>query len=188
MAQGTRVFIRNLMSSSLALDINLVDNTSGKKTHTGLLEEQAKHHQDQKSIAELVRISVETVKSISYLQECDVLMAVPAMLNKGFDLPRELAKGISTGIGKPNMTPNFLLEGKQGSAKAVDLSQKWDVWASCLFRYDGSSLARRRVMLVDDKYQSGVTMQFWAAELLKMGASEAHGLSMVKTLRDTDNQ
>ena len=97
------------MSSSLSLDINLVDNTSGKKTHTGHLEELAKHHQDQESIDDLVRNSVATVMSISYLQECDVLMAIPAMPDKDFDLPRELARGIAKDIKKPDMTPNFVL-------------------------------------------------------------------------------
>jgi len=41
-AQGTRVFLRNALSSSLALDINFVDNTSGKKClSSGFLEPMA---------------------------------------------------------------------------------------------------------------------------------------------------
>jgi hypothetical protein len=186
-AQGTRVFIKNLMSSSLALDLNFSDNVSGHKTRIGLLEERAKHYHDEAAVAELVHLSVETVESISWLRDCDALMAVPAMPDKTFDLPRELAKGIQLGTGKDDVTPWLVLDGKTQSAKAVELSHKWDVWAQCSAAYVGPNLTGRRVLLLDDKYQSGITIQYWASKLLELGAAEVHGLSMVKTLRDTDN-
>ena len=132
--QGTRVFIKNLMASSLALDLNFADKISGVKTHVGQLEELAKHSQDPAAVSELVRRSTETVHSISYLRDCDFLMAVPAMPDKAYDLPRELAKGIGLGTSKEDLTPKFVLEGKTQSAKAVELSHKWDIWASCSTR------------------------------------------------------
>lgn len=185
--QGTRVFIKNLMASSLALDLNFADHISGKKTRVGLLEELAKHAHDQAAISELVRLSAETIRDISYLRECNFLMSVPAMPDKTYDLPRELAKGISSATGILDLTPKLALEGKVQSAKSVELSQKWDIWAACTAKYGGPALSGSRVLLVDDKYQSGITIHFWASKLLELGAAEVHGLSMVKTLRDTDN-
>jgi hypothetical protein len=186
--QGTRVFLRNLMTSSVALDVNFEDNSSRQKTRLGLLEEQAKHHQDNGAISELIRMASETVSSICYLRDCDYVMGIPAMADKGFDLPRELTRGVAVNTAKADLTPAWKLTGKAGSAKAVGLAEKWDLWANCTSDYAGPSLKGRRVILIDDKYQSGITIQFWASKLLEMGATEVHGLSMVKTLRDTDNQ
>jgi len=44
----------------------------------------------------------------------------------------------------------------------------------------------RKVILLDDKYQSGTTAQFVASQLYDAGASEVQGLFCVKTWRDTD--
>lgn len=185
--QGTRVFLRNLMDSSLALDLNFEDNASGQKTKLGHWEERAKHHQDGDAFAALVHLSSEAVTTISYLRDCEFVLGIPAMADKEFDLPRELARAVAAHVGKKDLTPAFQLVGKSGSAKTVGLSEKWDIWASCSTSYNGPSIAGRRVCLIDDKYQSGITIQFWAAKLIEMGAAEVHGLSMVKTLRDTDN-
>ncbi|MBF0334071.1 MAG: nickel-dependent hydrogenase large subunit, partial [Alphaproteobacteria bacterium] len=43
------------------------------------------------------------------------------------------------------------------------------------------------VILIDDKYQSGVTLQYVASRLYQAGARRVYGLCAVKTMRDTDN-
>lgn len=186
-AQGTRVFLRNLMTSSVALDINFEDNTSGRRTYIGALEEKAKYHGDVGAITELASISAETVGSISYLQKSPYVLGIPAMPDKEFDLPRVLSDQVSSLTKKIDITGSFTLKGKEKSAKAVELLEKWDVWDKCSFDYAGPNLNGQSVILIDDKYQAGVTMQFWASKLMALGAREVHGLSMVKTLRDTDN-
>ncbi len=44
------------------------------------------------------------------------------------------------------------------------------------------------ILLLDDLYQSGITMQYVAMKLQKAGAEKIFGLSIVKSLNDTDNQ
>jgi predicted amidophosphoribosyltransferase len=44
------------------------------------------------------------------------------------------------------------------------------------------------VILIDDKYQSGMTIQFVASRLYDAGTAKVYGLCAVKTLRDMDNQ
>lgn len=51
----------------------------------------------------------------------------------------------------------------------------------------GPSVIGKRVILFDDKYQSGMTLQFVASKLLEAGATDVYGLCAVKTWRDTDN-
>lgn len=185
--QGARVFIRNLLSSTIALDHNFTDNTSGQKTVVGQLEEAAKHSGDESAISELARISSETIIDISYLKSVDMLCAVPAAAEKVFDMPRELAKQISHLTGIQDLTPHVVLNDKVKSAKDCALEDKWATWEEANIEFDHSLIAGKRVLLVDDKYQSGLTMHFVAAKFLEAGAAEVHGIAMVKTLRDTDN-
>lgn len=46
---------------------------------------------------------------------------------------------------------------------------------------------RHSVILIDDKYQSGTTINFVASILRGAGAGAIYGLCIVKTARDTDN-
>jgi predicted amidophosphoribosyltransferase len=43
------------------------------------------------------------------------------------------------------------------------------------------------VILIDDLYQSGITMQYVASRLLQAGAASVLSLTIVKSNRDTDN-
>ena len=185
--QGPRVFIRNLLSSTVALDFNFVDNESGQKTQAGLWEEASKHSQDATAMSNLANQACTAIHDISYLREANLLCSVPAMAEKGFDLPTSLAVMISQQSGKPNWTPNLVLSGKAKSAKNCSMEEKWDAWASAKLEAKANDLGGKSVILLDDKYQSGLTMHFVAAKLLALGAREVHGLAMVKTLRDTDN-
>lgn len=185
--QGPRVFIRNLLSSTVALDYNFVDNKSGQKTKVGLWEEAAKHSQDAMAMSNLTNQACAAINDISYLREANLVCAVPAMTEKGFDLPTSLTAMISQQCGKPNWTPNLVLSGKARSAKNCSMDEKWDAWANAKLEAKANDLGGKSVILLDDKYQSGLTMHFIADKLLALGAREVHGLAMVKTLRDTDN-
>lgn len=127
-AQGTRVFLRNCLASSLALDLNFLDNTSGKKTPIGEHEEAAKHKQNGASIRALASMSAATIADISYLRDADYVCAIPAVPEKGFDLPTRLAQDISKMVGKVDLTPNFKLSNKTKSLKECSLEEKWDTW------------------------------------------------------------
>ena len=116
-----------------------------------------------------------------------IVCAVPAAAEKVFDMPRELAKQISHLTGIQDLTPHVVLNDKVKSAKDCALEDKWATWEEANIEFDHSLIAGKRVLLVDDKYQSGLTMHFVAAKFLEAGAAEVHGIAMVKTLRDTDN-
>lgn len=186
-AQGTRVFIRSLLDSSVALDVNFFDNTSGEKTRFGALEEAAKYHQDRDAIEACAGALCELIEDVEHLRTAGVVCAVPAMASKGLDAPREIASCLSQMTGKQDITGNVRLTAKAKSAKDCSVDEKWDVWAAAGIDLDTPALAGKKIILVDDKYQSGVTMHVLAARLKSGGADEVHGVSVVKTLRDTDN-
>lgn len=185
--QGTRVFLRTLLSLAVALDLNFEDNVSGRKTHLGRLEELAKHHADEDAIQELVSRAAETVEDIVAFRHAPYLCAIPAMASKGFDLPTELAARLAMHTNKKNLTPHFRLENKARSLKECSLEEKWQVWEEADFSYNEPSLDGASVFVIDDKYQAGVTIHYFGSLLEKLGARSIYGLCMVKTLRDTDN-
>ena len=68
-------------------------------------------------------------------------------------------------------------------------NEKWDALAGVEFltQDNTATLQGKSIILVDDKYQSGITLQFVASRLLEKGASKVFGLCAVKTWRDDDN-
>ncbi|MBF0324669.1 MAG: hypothetical protein HQL42_06305 [Alphaproteobacteria bacterium] len=86
------------------------------------------------------------------------------------------------------MTDRFKFSRDKGALKDALLDQKWDALELAGLIFEPNLPEGSSIVLIDDKYQSGVTMQFVASRLYLAGASEVFGLSMVKTLRDTDNQ
>jgi hypoxanthine phosphoribosyltransferase len=52
---------------------------------------------------------------------------------------------------------------------------------------DTTKVADKTIVVVDDLYQSGLTISYIAEELRQAGAKEVFGLAAVKTLRNDDN-
>ena len=148
---------------------------------------QAKHQQDPDAIAQLASMIKALIQDIGHLSQCDGIVAVPPAPEKPFDLPCTLANILCTASGKPNLTGAAGFGGQKESLKDLPVAEKWSGWdASCLC-YDQDMISGKSIVLLDDKYQSGATMHYVASALLVAGASEVHGLTVVKTLRDTDN-
>jgi predicted amidophosphoribosyltransferase len=190
-SQGERVFLRDCLSLSLALGINLENNTSGKHTEIGQLEYQAKNHQNKEAVEELGRRCIATIEELPFYRDADLIAAVPQKPDKTFDLPTEMAKIISTHTGKSDITSYFSFGNLKGSVKEAPLERKWAEWENANLSLDTTKiddLKGKKVILIDDKYQSGTTIQFVAMVLQKSGVSEIYGLCLVKTLRDTDNR
>ncbi|MBU1223377.1 MAG: hypothetical protein KKA22_00800 [Gammaproteobacteria bacterium] len=187
-SQGSRVFLRDCLSLSIALGINFVDNQSHQHTELGELEHQAKQQQNKEAIKSLAKRCAETINELPFYKGADFIAAVPPRPGKEFDLPSWVAKLVSVVTGKPDITSNFSFGNTKASVKEVALEEKWAAWEAADLKVNGIDLAGKKVILIDDKYQSGTTIQFVGMVLQKFGASEVYGLSLVKTLRDTDNQ
>ena len=186
--QGTRVFLRDCLSLSLALDFNLESNRAPTRTHFGALEHDAKNNQAQGAIDELATATAHTITALPFYKDADFMCAVPSAPEKAFDLPRDIATLTSARIGKRDITAGFAMGAKTQSVKQATLDEKWDIWEDTGLHYNGFDISGKDIILIDDKYQSGATLQFAAMKLQEAGASRVYGLSMVKTLRDTDNK
>lgn len=116
-----------------------------------------------------------------------VVCAVPPRPRKKFDLPSCLTGKLAEREGLTDISNRVRWRGEKCSVKELPLEQKWAALEAVDLdvSYD---LSGSRVILIDDLYQSGVTMHFVASRLQQAGASHILGLSIVKALRNSDNQ
>ena len=85
--QGTRVFLRDCLSLSIALDFNLIDNVSKKYTEIGELENKAKKDKDKYSqdIVALTDLVHKNIIDLPYYKDADYICAIPS--SKNFNFP-----------------------------------------------------------------------------------------------------
>jgi len=185
-AQGTLVFLRDCLDLSLALDYNFVD-VDGSYTPVGELEHKAKTSQDANALEILSGLLIDRISGLPFFRDATKVAAVPAAKGKAYDLPRELATRVATALSKEDLTSRFAFHGEKGKVKDCRLEKKWPLLESAELRLSGSDLGGSSVILIDDKYQSGTTMQYVAMKLQIAGAKRVFGISLVKTLRDGDN-
>ena len=95
---------------------------------------------------------------------------------------------MSARLGKGHITGHFHFGAEKKSVKSATLDDKWTAWEEAQLTFDGVDITDKKIILIDDKYQSGTTIQYIAMKLQKAGAYQVYGLSMAKTMRDTDNQ
>jgi hypothetical protein len=185
-AQGTLVFLRDCLDLSLALDYNFAD-VGGSYTTLGELEHKAKVDQNADALDVLSGLLINLIQELPFYRDTGMVMAVPAAKEKLFDLPSALAQRVASALSKEDLTSRFAFHGVKGQVKDCALEEKWLQLESADLRYTGSHLAGACVILIDDKYQSGTTMQYVAMKLQEAGAKRIYGISLVKTLRDSDN-
>lgn len=188
--QGDRVFLRDCLSASIALGTNLIDNMSAEYTQIGLLEHRGKKCQDQEAIVQLSEITAKTINDLPFYKDADLICSVPPGPGKEFDLPSRVTSLVSSIVGKNDVTDGFVYEGVKSSVKTSTFDEKWDVWEKAQVSFKKSAelnVNDQSVILIDDKYQSGITIQYIAMKLQQAGANKVYGLSFVKTLSDTDN-
>ncbi len=182
--QGTTVFIRSLLSSCIALDVN-VDYANEVKTDIGNLEYAAKHNQNKNAIGELVDL---LCNKISENKEEFYIAAVPANNDKDFDLPTLLAKEVAEKLGVIDITDYFFYQNSKQALKSVSINEKWQELEQANLQFKQHNLVNKPIVLIDDKYQSGTTLHYVASKLQQARFDIIYGLIIAKTIKDNDNQ
>lgn len=189
--QGTRIFLRDCLSCSIALGVNRDSPEAQERTSLGQLEYEAKTNEEEDAFNSLVELFVGAIESLPMYMDAELIAAVPARPGKTQqDLPTELAKRIAENLGLTDLTGYFRYGGTKEQLKALPMGERWAAWegAQLSLTDEGSELLDGNpVILVDDKYQSGISANYVAMILQQHGASDVYGLYAVKTLRDTDN-
>ncbi len=110
----------------------------------------------------------------------------PSYPKKPFDLPSFLALEIAKGLNKPDLSRLVATICSRPALKNISLGEKLDALGGTV-EVDKAKFKGKKVLLIDDLYQSGVSMNYTAMLLLEAGAKGVYGLACEKTCRNDDN-
>lgn len=175
------VYLRDTLDLSIALSMH--ETEPGKRTLLGEHEFMVKYRSEQLDtntdkdalVAEMQRC----LEEMPYFKDADYICAVPS--SKPF--MKEIINELS-GFGFIDISNKVSWQNKSGSLKNVetadeklDMIQLWNLQFA-----ENIDLKGKTILLVDDMYQSGVTMQYIAMRMKESGAKRVFGMALVKSL------
>ena len=181
---GYPVAMKDFLAISFALDYDRHGgNPQEPQTEIGALRAQAKPYGDSAATAQTNQAADKLVEHcMKFLNnmgwDCIVAMP-PSDPLKTYNLPRDLAKRIANEWGREDLSKH--VTGKaRNSIKKVPLANKLDTLLGTINVAEGV-FHDRKVLLLDDLYQSGVSINYCGNLLLQAGAMKIFGLACEKT-------
>ena len=174
------VFLRDNLDLSVALSMNMKDDKS--YTEIGECENQVKYHsQSHDTSKELKKLAFELktcLENLPYYDHADFICAVPS--SKPF--MNDIISSID-GWSDRNISAHVSWKNKIADIKNEDdFAIKFEALERSGLEITGVDLKGKAVVLVDDMYKSGATMQFVAMKLKEFGARHVFGICLVKSL------
>ena len=171
------VFLRDCLDISLSLSMNIIENES--RTKIGELEYQSKYNRNNGAEEQLVRLCEEWIKKLPYYKDADLICAVPSKTSD--NLPQRIANKLN--ITATNISKTISWASKTKDVKnAENVEDKINILEESGFTIDNTDqLKDKVVILFDDLYMSGVTLQYIAMKLKEAGAHRVLGLTIVKS-------
>lgn len=174
------VFLRDTLDLSLALSMNMLDDDS--RTEIGELEYQAKYKNNEASEKEIVDLVKDWLNKLPYYDVADTICAMPCTNPTNPGLPRRIVDKIEK---YENISAAIQWNNKNKSLKELgSIEEK----LTALKEFEltiTSDLKGKNVILLDDLYMSGISMQFVALKLKEAGADRVFGISIVKSRNNT---
>jgi hypothetical protein len=192
---GKYVAMKDFLALSFALDYEREGGSPNRpQTDIGALRARAKPYggqtatqQTKASADELVERCLVFLGEMSCYKSADCVVAMPPSdAAKKYNLPRYLAAQIGARWKRDDLTQHVRTIKSRNSIKAVPLAEKLDTLLGAVEVEDGT-FDGKRVVLIDDLYQSGISMNYCALLLLRGGAKKVFGLACEKTCRNDDN-
>lgn len=174
------VFLRDLLDASVALSLNF-ESDGETRTHIGQLEKVAKYDNDENAVRELAAIVDDFVGKNPIYANADYICAVPPTAVGEKNLPVKIIEKLTRFNGK-NVSDNIIWTTKNESLKNADGADKLEILKNSGLKIaDGANLEGKEIVVIDDLYMSGITLQYVAMKLKEAGASKVYGLCLVKS-------
>lgn len=177
------VFLRDELDLSLALSMNFEDGDEGH-TEIGDLEYRAKFLNDSEAESKLVDRCSEWIQSMPYYRFADYICAVPGE-NGVINLPQRIVSRFDS-FGFEDISGHVYWSNKTRKIKDADsIDEKFEILDESGLNIDTDvDLKGKTVLLFDDLYMSGFTMQYVAMKLKERGVSRVLGLTIVKSRKN----
>ena len=175
------VFLRDTLDLSVALSMH--ETEPEVRTVLGEHEFRVKYRSEQfDTKADFDALQAEMQKRLEelpYFKLADYICAAPS--SKPF--MRDIIEGLK-GFNFVDISEKVTWENKNGSLKNVETAgEKLDMVQSWRLKIDDEvDLNGKTVLLVDDMYQSGITLQYIAMRMKERGADRVFGMALVKSL------
>ena len=190
---GQYVAIRDCLALSFALDYRMESGDPQKrKTVVGKLCRKAKLYEgstshDPEAAKQLGALCIEFLERLTCYESASCVVAMPpSRLKKSFDLPCYLAGKIASATGKKDLCDCVRTVKQREQLKGLPVDEKLNALKGTV-RVEGEAFQGKTVLIVDDLYQSGISLNYVGMLLLGAGARKVFGLACEKTITNDDN-
>ncbi|MER8655032.1 hypothetical protein [Mesorhizobium sp. M0847] len=177
------VFLRDHLDSSVALSMHYDGNS---RTPLGDLEYAAKYQQDTGAISKLTDLAAQFISTTPRYKNVKLIAPVPPRPDKQFDLPTVLCTGVAQKLELQLVSAGEWTKPK-AQLKEKNIGEKWDALEAAEFKMSPDIKGKGAIILMDDLYQSGCTINFVGNRVQHHGEIDVFGLSVVKSAGDQDN-
>lgn len=146
----------------------------------GDLVYRLKYEADASVLPILVEHTLKLLASHPEMSQFDIIIPVPSSAQRGLSPVHEFCKALSNAIGKPMQNCVIKTRQTQPQKEMHTLPQKRDNVAGA-FAASGD-INGKRVLLVDDLFDSGATLDEIARVLRKHGAANINVLTLTRTI------
>lgn len=176
------VFLRDCLDLSIALSENLSEKN--ELTLIGDLEDRAKYKNDNKAVEELADLTANFIKNTPFYDSVDCVCAVPPSDPEKDNLPRSVLCKMPPFVEK-DISKYVNWDQKKPPLKELDLKNKISTLNSVNLNIK-TDVKNKSIIVIDDLYQSGTTLQYIGMKFKDAGASYVYGLSFVKARNNKD--
>lgn len=177
------VFLRDLLDSSVALSLNFEDDGE-TRTYIGELEKRAKYDNSEADLIQLATIVDEFIGKTPLYANADLICAVPPSKAGDENLPAGIV-GKLTNFKGVDISKSIRWTSKTASLKNAEGADKLEILKHSGFEIvEGTDVKGKDIVLVDDLYMSGITLQYVTMKLKEAGAGRVYGLCCVKSFRN----
>jgi len=135
----------------------------------------------------LAELCVKFCNSVSCYETVDCVVSMPpSRPDKPFDLPHFLAGEIASALGKADLRGSLKTRSKRKQLKGVSVNDKLNQLRGTV-HVDETVFRGKDVLIVDDLYQSGTSVNYVGMLLLQAGARRVFALACEKTVGNVDN-
>ncbi|MCK6539794.1 MAG: helix-turn-helix domain-containing protein, partial [Anaerolineales bacterium] len=150
------------------------------RSGVGDLTYRLKYQSDPTALPTLVEHTRNLFNAHPEMKQFDVVIPVPSSTPREFDPVREFCKALSKALDKPMQTPLVKTRQTQPQKEMKTLPQKRDNVAGAFAL--NSDITGKRVLLVDDLFDSGATLEEITKLLIKHKAARVNVLTLTRTI------
>lgn len=191
-ALTTTLFLKDELDECFALSLHMVLTEQGGFVRTPLAQmvREAKPYDtgwnagSKEKAAKLANMLSDFIRVHPTYSRARLVGAVPpSNPNKPFDLPAFLVEQVATATGKEIVTASIRkVRATQPMKNFATLAEKV-LNIKDAFQADQAKLAGKEIVLIDDIYQTGTSINEVARSLRSAGIRQVFGLTLTKTIR-----